>query len=401
MPGFVRRVASGTQGVLPKPPLAALVRGCVDDPPCAGAMSAELTLPQVRRWLRHSHQPPRREQVTHVWVWLEFAESVPRHVQLNLAALHRNAPRESGFVVVVLNSSTVSRWLSPLPPELERVMNKVALSDVARMGLLATHGGIYVDADVLVAEPLQPVAALLAEYEHVVYATRAQDCARGIFSSNFVAARPRSALWTIAYDTVRAALRDTCQRGRRKKHQVACCYAADSDHNGGGGGGKLQLMSACPTIRALTDNTIRPIAIELAVNLSLSSYCFQGLDTFAPFAGFRPGHFTTLEESCVNQFHLPTTVLGGCRACSNDAYVTRAHPQKLAAICCQRRGLDLVCHNNRGGRALALRFFDRVAYHLFESINGGSFAAVAPGGRIEDSNLSVAPLYRRALGLPW
>ena len=66
-------------------------------------------------------------------------------------------------------------------------------------------------------------------------------------------------------------------------------------------------------------------------------------------------------------------------------------------MCCSRRGADLECRNGRGGRAVSVRFFDRVAYHLFESINRRLFEAV--GTRIEDSNLTVAPLYRSALGL--
>ena len=38
----------------------------------------------------------------------------------------------------------------------------------------------------------------------------------------------------------------------------------------------------------------------------------------------------------------------------------------------------------------------RIGYHLFESIHGATFAAV---GEVERSNLTVAPLYRRALGM--
>ena len=92
-------------------------------------------------------------------------------------------------------------------------------------------------------------------------------------------------------------------------------------------------------------------------------------------------------------------VLGGCRTCVNPTYTSSTAAAAAAQICCSRFGehdQHLECRNGRGGRALALKFFIRPAYHLFESINGATFAAV---GKIEESNLTVAPLYRRALGL--
>ncbi len=77
-------------------------------------------------------------------------------------------------------------------------------------------------------------------------------------------------------------------------------------------------------------------------------------------------------------------------------------------MCCARRGLDLECFNGRGsgasgrgGRAISVRYFDRVAYHLFDSINAAAFTQHERHGRIEESNLTVGLLYRRALGLLW
>ena len=75
----------------------------------------------------------------------------------------------------------------------------VATSDVARMGLLAEHGGLYMDADFLVARPLAPLARMLENHDVVSYAsvpirsTPTLDadslCKRG-FAPNLVLARP-------------------------------------------------------------------------------------------------------------------------------------------------------------------------------------------------------------------
>ena len=66
-------------------------------------------------------------------------------------------------------------------------------------------------------------------------------------------------------------------------------------------------------------------------------------------AGFRPGHWTPMEESCVGHLHLSTRVLGGCGVCAIPAF----REQPRATICCERRGAHLECRNERRGRAYA------------------------------------------------
>lgn len=94
----------------------------------------------------------------------------------------------------------------------------------------------------------------------------------------------------------------------------------------------------------------------------------------------------------LGHFHIATLVLNGCSACRNRDF----RHENDATVCCNRRGAHLDCHNARGGRAVTPLFFRRIGYHLFESINGRTFSAT---GQIERSNLTVAPLYRRALGM--
>ena len=138
--------------------------------------------------------------------------------------------------------------------------------------------------------PLAPISALLEDYDHVLYSTRGQSCAAGIFSPNFIGTRAGgTALWQMAWERLHSELKGSCRRQKPSRHQVACCYDAHNE--------PIQ----CITPWGLTDRIVRPIAEELAANLSFSVYCFEGQTSLAPFAGYRPGHLSPLEESCVRR----------------------------------------------------------------------------------------------------
>jgi hypothetical protein len=133
-------------------PLATLIAECAQRPACLRHLSSVATRQQVTGWLRETRERARIP----IWVWLSYPGGVPpRWIQLNMRALARHAD-PAHFDVVLLNTSTLGRWL-PLPPEFGRLKHAVAASDVARLGLLATYGGLYLDADVLVSAPLTPL----------------------------------------------------------------------------------------------------------------------------------------------------------------------------------------------------------------------------------------------------
>ena len=74
------------------------------------------------------------------------------------------------------------------------------------------HGGLWIDADVLVACRSARCAGC-SRRTSLSYAIRGQSCAEGAFSANFVAARPGSAFWRRAWDAERALLRQRCRVG--------------------------------------------------------------------------------------------------------------------------------------------------------------------------------------------
>ena len=236
--GFKPQRDAGRMGTAPR--VVELVKLCVVSPTCRRTMTRELSVRTVRSWMEATIP-----NQLYVWVWVEYRDGeMPRHIYLNLLALKRHAPEAEGFRVVTLNASSLSQWISPLPEEFFRLKHRVAASDFARIALLAVWGGIYLDADVLIAKPLTYIRSLLDVYEHVVYASSHQPCQMGVFSANWMAARPNTTLWRGAWERLQTALRSTCHRPKLGRDQLACCYNT------------LRAPIKCLTPWALTDKTV-------------------------------------------------------------------------------------------------------------------------------------------------
>ena len=140
---FTRQRDSGILG-RPSRGISHLVDRCADSPACRHAIARETSLSTANRWLAAakldasgSFTAAASQRVIPVWVWLEYASvSPPRRVRLNLNALHRHAPAESGFDLRILNMSTLPRWVE-LPSEFHQLARQSAASDIARVALLA------------------------------------------------------------------------------------------------------------------------------------------------------------------------------------------------------------------------------------------------------------------------
>ena len=169
--------------------------------------------------------------------------------------------------------------------------------------------------------------------------------------------------------------------------------------------------------------------MAMAAENQLSAYCLGHHEGLTPMAFARLGHYTTTEAGCVNYLHiytnalrvgsalevgaakpLPVNTSSGLSGSSRDRAVgtgTRSwlcgtclsnYPREgpNATLCCRQHLKTLECRNTRGFVTKSGNFFGRWAYHLFESVNGETFARHEP---IEASDLAVAALYRRALAL--
>lgn len=307
----------------------------------------------------------------------------------------------------MLNTSTLPLHV-PLPPEYDRMPDQARASDIARLALLATHGGIYIDADVLVAAPLIKVVELLEKHEHITYLSPGQSCRAGVFSSNFIASQPNTTLWRLAWLRLQQQLRRSCT-GRRPQTKEICCYTHAHAP-----------LSPCHTPWALTDLIVHPVATELAHKEGLSMHCLDDTLSLTPMCFASPAHFSGTEAACINYLHIHTAPLGhtplasswprqrlqkrgdgwNCGECFHTLPRRRRGGERkpnATIMCFRRKGDHLECRNQRNKRARAEHYFSRLAYHLFGSVNGATFAKF---DQIESSPLAVAALYRRALSLP-
>ena len=362
-----------------------------------------------------------------VWVWHDYPNSTPaRYIQLNLQALRRHTPA-SRFVLHLVNKSNIAAHVPDLPDAFWRLPTHVAFSDAARLALLATRGGVYVDADFLVLRSLVPVADLLQKVDVVGYpfspphgeAQSSAACASsGALSANFLAARPNTTMFRRAWDHFRLLLPRKCNPTRARKVNI-CCRDAHTD----------KPLSECRVPHATTDlmlsrarkifpevadasTTARPPGGigELHRQSNTTVYCYGGEDDLTaprlrptdargahqPGAALHSVLATPLLDTrlCYGKWRLLSRVIG-CEVCPKP-------PRERYTVCCARDGDDLVCRNRAHGRleARAAGFYarTRLAYHLFDSFQRHEFMK-REAEQIEWSNLTVAPLYRRALGL--
>jgi len=131
-------------------------------------------------------------------VWTYWEGPCPAWIEACLATLRTAAPT----TLRVLDREAFERLRSDdRDIDLDRL--RIAhRADYIRLYLLRRFGGLWVDADCLAMQPLQPVLDLLREHETVGHRERS-----GLVSNGFLAARPNSRIVEASYARVCALLR--------------------------------------------------------------------------------------------------------------------------------------------------------------------------------------------------
>ena len=359
-----------------------------------------------------ARQPKMGAPILPVWIWLEHSgvKNVHRYTQLNIDALKRHAP-ESHFHVNVVNRSNIASFVPDLPPQFWMLPTPVAFSDAGRLALLAHHGGLYIDSDFLIMRSLVPIYELLKKVDVVgsVFSTphgsheSSEQCSQtGNIAANFIAARPNTSLFRMSWRKLQVVLRQPCERGKR----ICCPQSTDMGNMLSGYATNLH----CRVPHALTDHMMRWWRAQRAGGRleqqvsRVNFHCLGGAQELTP-ARLIPNQTSTLAwvlnqsesskslRGCYGRWRLLSRLIGKCEVCGEGG----------KAVCCDRRGDDLICHlpyggDNHRGDAISHGFYSpaRLAYHLYDSFQSRAFSMDAP---IEWSDLAVAPLYRRALGL--
>ena len=288
-----------------------------------------------------------------LWLWHEYPEGVPSYIEFNLRALRQHAVPH--FKVHVLNSVKFLRLAGTfVPKEFQFLPYAAARADVARTLLLAKYGGLWIDADFLVMKPLRAVWEQLARHELVSYTVDGQGCSDGVFSLNFVgAARGNTSYWNACWAAELDLLHRSCTK--RRCHMPWGSTGARIWHT---------------------------VGRQSAARGQLDISCFQGSTSLAPVVQGR---------ARISVLDVQTTPLCG-------------YGGTIANMCCSKQGLHLRCVNHRNQTGQSLHFFDRLAYHLFESIHGPEYnSSLGACGELrrEDAPKVVSLLYAQAAKVLW
>mmetsp|Transcript_98289 Transcript_98289/g.273390 ORF Transcript_98289/g.273390 Transcript_98289/m.273390 type:complete len:347 (-) Transcript_98289:155-1195(-) len=165
-----------------------------------------------------------------VWVWWDYpaGHTTSGLVRAAMASWKAHAPDER-FEFRFVNTSNVERWLPNAPEEFKRLPYPAAASDFVRAGLLAEHGGLYLDTDILLRVDLEQLLQKLNDgsVDIVTYENSGQSCEGGSFSSNFLAGRKGNALSKAWYEEASRQLKTSCpleQWQDMDSRQGVCCY---------------------------------------------------------------------------------------------------------------------------------------------------------------------------------
>lgn len=277
------------------------------------------------------HNESAFEGKTPVWLWWDYkaGEKYPGYMELCRKALDHFAP-SSHFEIKHVNGDNIADFLQDWPEEVNnKKVYAQAISDVARAGLLAKYGGIYLDSDILVAAPLQDIVEKLHGPESVdlvTYTNGNQHCDKGAFSSNFMAAKPGNSFHTRWWAEILKRLRTPCSADAYLNTQVCCHQPSgtpyDKCHFSWGGAGE---RIAHPLLARLLEQE----------GSNFNVHCFNERDG----EGFAP-----------------------CGNCMWNELLEDS--KELHEKSCHMADNDLKC--DKGGKMS--NFFGRRAYHLFSTL---------------------------------
>jgi len=163
------------------------------------------------------------KEVCNIFTLWDYPKEPPLFKMLNVESWRRHTHglcREP----VLINDKNVKEWIPDMPPEYFRMPAKAAKSDLIRYALLYHHGGLYMDADFVVVQDLDPIVAVL-DYDFVSYTEKGeagQTCS-GDFSSNLVGGRKGSVIHKTIWEKQKAVMKRRCGKLARWD-SPACCY---------------------------------------------------------------------------------------------------------------------------------------------------------------------------------
>lgn len=159
-------------------------------------LSPRTYYPYIYRYLERQYaqyivdfEVPEQQIPRVIWIfWMQGIEQAPSLVQACVESVRRYAP---DFEVRVLDEHTIHDYVTIPPIILHRLehgqMSRTSFSDYLRVSLLAEHGGIWMDATVLMTAPMPDY---VTQSNLFLYQTPVSQRIVHIGSSWFLAAAP-------------------------------------------------------------------------------------------------------------------------------------------------------------------------------------------------------------------
>lgn len=295
---------------------------------------------------------------TPVWVWWDFPRGVPPYFRMNLRTWRRRIP-EDRFDLQLLNSSNIRRFLPGAPEGFFRLY-PAAKSDFLRAGLLAVHGGVYLDGDMLLSHDLEEIVkdVLDGKVDFLPYEGPGDKCPES-YTTNFMAAAKGNRLSSAWINATLTGMVQQCDLDESQNHREpvkVCCYQKDwcprrECHVAWGD------ISRPPPVRTFPKDSIRIDCIPFRKGLA---YTMSGEELY----------WTLSKEPTSKKRH-----------------------------CWPTGASDLTCSPPVGP---LYGYFERHGHHLYNMLHGaemGDGSDRRTDGDILKSNTVVAELYRRTLGI--
>mmetsp|Transcript_49583 Transcript_49583/g.114928 ORF Transcript_49583/g.114928 Transcript_49583/m.114928 type:complete len:510 (+) Transcript_49583:85-1614(+) len=319
-----------------------------------------------------------------VWVWWDFPRGVPTGYRLNMRTWMRHIPADK-FDLRLVNFTNIKNYIPDLPDAFFRVY-PLAQSDYVRAAMLALHGGVYMDGDMLLRNDLDVVFRELMDgtTQVIPYLWEHQRC-RKDFSTNFIAGTRGNLLskgWLERIYKLMAlrcpAKLDVNDNGMFEFYKsAACCYLPSGEPR----------RQCYVTFGEFGDKSAHSVMAELdkhGKNEQLKMSCISKWDGMAANASGSGGELLWKKL-------LPGPPEGYTGPIGPWSKVPKK--EQRAEMCWRDGPDDLRCTQS----GLYPNFMKRHGYHLFNLNNNDLINGFRNEEELLDSGSVVAALYKMAL----
>eukprot|EP00457_Paulinella_chromatophora_P006210 gb/GEZN01006228.1/.p1 GENE.gb/GEZN01006228.1/~~gb/GEZN01006228.1/.p1 ORF type:complete len:466 (+),score=51.72 gb/GEZN01006228.1/:100-1497(+) len=379
-----------------------------------------------------SHATPAPPCAPRLWTYWDYPEGkIPSLVELNVRTWLHHHP---SLKLTLVNDSNIKEFVPDLPQEWYRLPYSSAKSDVLRAAVIYHHGGVFMDAEVLVMYPLDTWLALIRQNWSIVsygdpsipaQQTECRNDSLG-WNSNAHAGGQGNVVSCTWWENIKKKLTRVCLPGEYSVEKVCCHVEGRADlekapcHVPWGQLELLKTPQANPDVKYMSDaylaasNASKALLATANASNSVQNwtqparlYCMHGNRSFIPTGVGIPLEIYTMPRNAkVKQWlsaelgqYCQTTPFRDSRSPSSPFPPSSS---KSASLSSQ----TLYCHDtsvdpqNGIFRQMPL-FFNRTAYQISLTFMKLGDLNGLTADQILQGDFLISFLYRKSLGLAY